>query len=37
MTEEEFNALCKMYASEDRADVLYVDFINETNPFVNIQ
>eukprot|EP01016_Furgasonia_blochmanni_P015088 TRINITY_DN1811_c0_g2_i3.p1 TRINITY_DN1811_c0_g2~~TRINITY_DN1811_c0_g2_i3.p1 ORF type:complete len:956 (-),score=361.13 TRINITY_DN1811_c0_g2_i3:227-3094(-) len=35
MSDEEVAAICRMYASEDDSgDVRYVNFINDTNPFV---
>jgi len=39
MSDAEFNAIIRMYSTEDLKDVRYVDFINDTkvyeNPFFN--
>ncbi len=33
LSEEEFRVICKVYASEDRKEVRYIDFLADTRPF----
>jgi len=37
LSDDEFNALVKMYATDDEQDMKYVDFINDTNPMIGLE